>query len=111
MLAEPSHFGSFAAEGGWKMKWRREVDYHGSRSYGGQEPPVNMLSLMAAWVVGIVRGKLRRAHARSVSPVVLLHDGQHSFSLLGAKSRSGGADCPFPIKAEVPDRRDWRVLP
>ena len=89
------------------MKWRRETDYHGSRSYGGQEPPVKMLGLTLAWVLNIVRGKLRRVRA----PVVLLHDGEHNFSLLGADSRSGSADCPFPIKAEIPDRRDWRVLP
>ena len=36
---------------------------------------------------------------------------RHHFSLLGANSRSDAADCPFPIKAEIPDRRDWRVLP
>jgi hypothetical protein len=93
------------------MKWRRELDYHGSRSYVGNEPPVNMLGLTFAWMANIVRGKLRKLGTRSVSPVVLLHDGQHSFSLLGANSRSDAADCPFPIKAEIPDRRDWRVLP
>lgn len=70
------------------MKWRRETDYHGSRSYGGHEPPVNMLSLTLAWMANIVRGKLRRVRA----PVVLLHDGQHNFSLLGANSRSDTAD-------------------
>jgi hypothetical protein len=94
-----------------EMKWRRETDYHGSRSYGGHEPHVNMLSLTFAWMANIVRGKLRKLRARSVSPVVLLHDGEHNFSLLGANSRSEAVDCPFPIKAEIPDRRDWRVLP
>ena len=93
------------------MKWRRETDYHGSRSYGYHEPQVNMLSLTFAWMTNIVRGKLRKLSARSVSPVVLLHDGKHNFSLLGANSRSDTADCQFPIKAEIPDRRDWRVLP
>ena len=93
------------------MKWRRETDYHGSRSYGYHEPQVNMLSLIFARMTNIVRGKLRKLSARSVSPVVLLHDGEHHFSLLGANSRSDTADCPFPIKAEIPDRRDWRVLP
>ena len=92
------------------MKWRRETDYHGSRSYGAPEPRVNVLSLTLAWLVNIVRTKLRKVGARTVSPVVLLHDGEHSFSLLGANSRSNAA-CPFPIKAEIPDRRDWRVLP
>ena len=93
------------------MKWRRETDYHGSRSYGAAEARVNMLSLTLAWLINIVKTKLRRLGARSVSPVVLLHDGQHSFSLLGANSRSDAGDCPFPIKAEIPDLRDWRVLP
>jgi len=92
------------------MKWRRETDYHGSRSYGAQDPGVNMLSLTLAWMANIVRGKLRKLGGRSMSPVVLLHDGEHNFSLLGGNSRSD-ADCPFPIKADIPDRRDWRVLP
>lgn len=93
------------------MKWRREVDYHGSRSYGGSEPQVNMLGLTLAWLANIVRGKVRKLGVRPGSSRVLLHDGEHSFSLLGANSRSDAADCPFPIKAEVVDRRDWRVLP
>jgi hypothetical protein len=55
---------------------------------------------MFAWLMNILRQKLRKFAARPMSSAVLLHDGKHSFSLLGATSRRGShrrpAECPFP---------------
>ena len=57
-------------------------------------------------------GKLARQPG---PPTVLLHDGQHSFSLLGLESpavpRANAPECPFPLKAGVPDGRSYRVYP
>jgi hypothetical protein len=92
------------------MKARPEIDYHGSRSYGSEDPPVGTFSLTIAWLGEVVKSKLRNLRVGSAPPVVLLHDGEHNFSLLGAKAPARAADCPFPTKPEL-DRRNWRVLP
>lgn len=92
------------------MKWHREFDYHGSRSYGAEQPPAKALALTVAWLAAVAKRKWRKLGERPVSSSVLLHDGQHSFSILGADSAKT-AECPFPLKAEPADWRDWRVLP
>ena len=80
------------------MKWSRPIDYHGSRSYEPDAPTVGRLSLTFAWVVSIVKEKLRRAAAPSSSSTVLLHGKEHHFSVLGAKNSRGAndLDCVFP---------------
>lgn len=92
------------------MKARREIDYHGSRTYGSEEPPVGTFSLAIAWLGEIIKSKLRKLSVGSTPPAVLLHDGEHNFTLLGAKAPARAADCPFPTKETI-DRRNWRVLP
>jgi hypothetical protein len=92
------------------MKSHREIDYHGSRSYGLEQPAVGKFSLTVAWLGEIVKSKLRKLRSGSTAPVVLLHDGEHNFSLLGAKAPARASDCPFPTKPKM-DRRNWRVLP
>lgn len=90
------------------MKWHREIDYHGSRSYGGDEPGQGQLGAFIAWLA-----KIAGRGPRPSSSTDHLQ-GEHGFSLLGV---NGGhvpkaADCPFPIKAtDHYDRRDWRLLP
>jgi hypothetical protein len=97
------------------MKWHNETDYHGSHSYGSDERPISQFRLTIAWVLNIARETLRKLVRRPSPPTVLLHDGKHSFSLLGTDSavrvRNEAASCPFPLKGAPADKRDWRVLP
>jgi len=84
------------------MRWRREIDYHGSRAYAAEEP-VRGFSLGIAGLVDLVRRKLRKLGREPSPPMVLLHDGQHTFSLLGldsVPSRRRAAECPFPVKTD-----------
>jgi hypothetical protein len=96
------------------MKWRREIDYHSSRLYSAEERPAGMLSVAIGWIAGAARRTLRELAARP-TPATRLIARQRGFSTLGADSRRAmpgdAARCPFPIKAEPADRRDWRVLP
>jgi hypothetical protein len=90
------------------MKWRREVDFHGSRSYS-EPPPVKLFSLMLSWLANVATGKLRGVRGgRSGSRRPRLYE-EHGFSLLGARSgRDGERRAPVRAKA---NGRDWRVLP
>ena len=84
------------------MRWHREIDYHGSREYAAEQP-ASRFSLGIAGLVDFLMGKLRKLGREPSPPMVLLRDGQHSFSLLGLDSdasKSGAAECPFPIKAD-----------
>lgn len=92
------------------MKWRREVNYHGSRGYGSENAPVGQLSLTIAWLVEMAKIKLRTLRGRPNSPQVLLNEGQRKFSLLGTSSRAAPAECAFPLKPQIREH-DWRILP
>lgn len=91
------------------MKWRREIDYHGSRSYGSGGAP-GQFTLIIAWLREIAKSRLRKLRSQTKSRTVLLKGGEHKFSVLGGEARRRAADCPFPAKAPIADR-DWRVLP
>ena len=97
------------------MKWHSEIDYHGSQAYDADERPVSQFRLTLAWLVARAREMVAKVAARPSAPTILLHDGKHSFSLLGADSSAAlaheAASCPFPLKAAPADKRDWRVLP
>lgn len=97
------------------MKWRREIDYHGSRAYGADESAAWRLSLGIAALANFVGRAFRKLRRQPGPPIVLLHDGEHSFSLLGldstAASNGRPAACPFPVKADPTDRRSYRVFP
>jgi len=97
------------------MNWHSEKDYHGSRAYGGSDRPVSQIRLTIGWMLNVARETVAKLRTRPSPPTVLLHDGKHSFSLLGADSpaalRDEAATCAFPLKATPPDKRDWRVLP
>jgi len=82
------------------MSWSRPTDYHGSRSYEQDRPAVRQSSLVLAWLIEIVRQKLRSLGSGRTSLAETLPTGDHGFSLLGAtsrKSRERPADCPFPM--------------
>jgi hypothetical protein len=94
------------------MKWGRQIDYHGSRSYPPDAPAIGRIGLLLAWLANIVRGKLRKRARSTIS----LIDGEHGYSWLGvapARSpRARSADCPFPTKPGLDSNPgDWRVLP
>lgn len=97
------------------MKWGRDHDYHGSRTYGASEPMTGRFALMLHWMANIARGRARKLAGRRTPTAFLLLDGKHDFSLLGvsAKCRS-----PETKAANNPGRKpanlnalDWRVLP
>ena len=91
------------------MKWRREIDYHGSRSYGSGGAP-GQFTLMIAWLGEIAKSRLRKLGSRSASRAVRLQGREQTLTLLKAEARRRAADCPFPVKTPIVDR-DWRVLP
>ena len=97
------------------MKLRSEIDYHGGHAYRGDERPTGQFGIAVAWILNLARRAVRKLETRPVPPTVLIHDGRHSFSLLGAdtlgSSRDEDAPCPFPLKVAPADKRDWRVLP
>ena len=96
------------------MKWRREIDYHGMRSYSADEPRSGVLGRMAAWLASI-------AGRKEPKPVVLPKPAngfrvpkQHGFSVLGdgRATLRKPPECPFPIAPGTTiDRRDFRLLP
>ena len=96
------------------MNWRREIDYHSSRSYGAEDVRAGVFAGAIRWLASATRRKLRD-FVRPTPAIRLIDAGQHRFLTLGADRRgamSGDpAHCPFPIKPEPTDRRDWRVLP
>ena len=79
------------------MKWNRETDYHGSRSYGADAPAVTRAGLLVAWLAAILRQKLRLLTGRP-SCEVLVHEGERTFSVLGTEVRLPGNDNPFAIE-------------
>jgi hypothetical protein len=90
------------------MKWRREIDYHGSRSYDSDTRRVpGRISLTLAWLTAIVKRRLENLATLRVRPPerrLLLGEGEHHFSLLGATARRSAAradDCPFPTRDEA----------
>jgi hypothetical protein len=94
------------------MTWHREIDYHGSRSYGADGPKARRFRAIAAWLANLTGRKSPnpgdpRTRALPARP-------QTSLSLFGANSPAPAqrpADCPFPLKPGQFDRRDWRLLP
>jgi hypothetical protein len=107
----------FAAGGDRTMKWGRDHDYHGSRTYEASEPPIGRFSLMLHWIANVVRRRARKIAGRSSPPAFELFH----FSLLGDDNRGGPRSATLPSRppaANLPGRpaanlnaRDWRVLP
>lgn len=87
------------------MKWRREIDYHGFRTYDPERVRVpGRISLTLAWLAAIIKLRFERLAALGARPPersLLIGEGEHHFSLLGASARSPAAradDCPFPTR-------------
>jgi hypothetical protein len=94
------------------MKWRREIDYHGSRSYGADRSEVGAWSAVIAWFANISgrKTRARQTPSRGLPPAT-----GRGFSLLGATSatpKHDSVDCPFRLKSGASAHgHDWRVLP
>ncbi len=98
------------------MKWGRQYDYHGSRSYEANEPVIGRPSLMLHWVANVMHERWRKLTGRS-SPAAFT---VFNFSLLGddKNDQITARLASPPTAANVPGRpaanlnvRDWRVFP
>ena len=94
------------------MRWRRTIDYHGSRAYAADRPRTRRFSAIMRWLAQLVGSNGRTAPRETVS--LPLANGHRGYSLLGASratSQTKAPDCPFPLKAGSLEGRDWRLLP
>ena len=88
------------------MKWRRQMDYHGSRTYGVDETAVSRLRLdlavLGGWVKQQFEKMMRAGAPRSEDFRTLLDARQRNFSLLGAanENRRAVATPIWPSPAE-----------
>ena len=96
------------------MKWRREIDYHGSRSYGQVRRKAPAFTAIVAWFASL-GGRKRAKRNEPRAPGTLPPGAQRGYSLLGVSTAATPrerADCPFPIKSGPSfDRHDCRLLP
>lgn len=96
------------------MTWRREVDYHGSRSYEPDGPKARLWTAIIAWLADRAARKAKTT-TRKKSSVGLQVGDRRGFTLLGATSRApqhDPVDWPFPVKTdESRHRHDRRVSP
>jgi hypothetical protein len=94
------------------MKWRRNVDYHGSRPYEADSADMRPFSGIRGWFAKLAR---RNSPKQFNRPTGRLSKGaQEGFSWLGGTSPAAAqrpSDCPFPVKPGSFEGRDWRLLP
>ena len=88
------------------MKFGRDFDYHGSRSYSPEagtsflDGIIDHVCLLVAWSRQQLETMLRSGIGRSPETMSLIHGNERHFSLLGAiadqRKPRRVADCPFP---------------
>ena len=90
------------------MKWGRQIDYHGSRSYDADGPAVGRFGLIAAWLADVAASRLRRlrmSETRRTPSRIVLSKGKRGFSSLGAapvrSPQPRAADRPFSHAAPM----------
>lgn len=97
------------------MKWRREIDYHGSRSYSADRSDAGPWGAVMAWLSNIAGRKASKRDLRQKSSTALPPGTHRGFSLIATRSpapKHDSVDCPFPLKSGVsPHGHDWRILP
>jgi hypothetical protein len=80
------------------MRWRRQIDYHGSRTYGSSVSPDTggRIKRIAAWCAARAKQQLKTILKFGIAPATepqrLLPGDRRGFSLLGLPRD----DCPFP---------------
>ena len=97
------------------MKWARDYDYHGSRTYERNEPEVGHFSLMLHWTANVVREWGRRLTRRTPPPAFTSFEfsvlgGEKGDAMMPTPSHAPAANAPGRPAANV-NLRDWRVLP
>ena len=88
------------------MKWTREKDYHGYRSYARD---VAADGKTGRGIIGALKAALNFIARPTPSPVAL----KISNRALKLASRNGlqrAADCPFPTEAANDSQRDHRTV-
>ncbi len=99
------------------MTWRRQIDYHGSRTYGSPaaaETATSRIKQTAGLCVAWVRQQLSTMMKFGIAPATetqsVIAGKQRGFSLLGADrgARLRHGDCPFP---EEPIRSRSSIAP
>jgi hypothetical protein len=98
------------------MTWRRQIDYHGSRTYQsptGRETAASKIKRGAqsclAWLKHRFKTMLRLGIAPATDTRTLIAQSRRGFSLLGsAGSPASKRDCPFP---EAPARNRHPIAP
>ena len=98
------------------MTWRRQIDYHGSRTYGSPAATETAASRIkqtaefyVAWVKQQFKTMLRFGIAPGTETRSPIAGNQRGFSLLGSvRSATPRHDCPFP---EAPARNRHSITP
>ena len=99
------------------MTWRRQIDYHGSRTYGSpaaMETAPGRITQVASFYVAWAKRQLRTMLAFGIAPATetpsVVVRNQRGFSLLGSDrgARMQHRDCPFP---EAPARNRSSIAP
>jgi hypothetical protein len=97
-----------------EMTWRKEIDYHASRSYDADGPKARLWTAIIGWLADRA-GRKAKPVMRKKSSAGLPPGAHRGFSLLGAHSPAPKHDpvgSPYPLKpSDSPFRPDWRVLP
>lgn len=96
------------------MTWRKEIDYHASRSYGADGPKSRLWTAIIGWLADRA-GRQAKPEMRKKPSGGLPPSAHQGFSLLGARSPTPKHDPvggPYPLEPnDSPFRPDWRVLP
>lgn len=98
------------------MTWRKQIDYHGSRTYGSPAATETAPGRIeaAGFYVAWAKQQLRTMLTFGISPATgtpsVTTRNQRGFSLLGSGrgARTRHADCPFP---EAPARNRNSIAP
>jgi hypothetical protein len=89
------------------MTWRRQIDYHGSRTYGSAvatETAASRIKWIASLYLAWARQRFQTMLRSALPPIDTpsrMTGNQRGFSLLGSNARDGARprhdDCPFPL--------------
>jgi hypothetical protein len=94
------------------MTWRRQSNYHGSRTYGVDERPGSRLRLdlavLGGWVKQQLEKLMRSGAPRSEDVRTLVHARERNFSLLGADNQRAVTTSIWPSPKRHQRAGGWR---
>lgn len=90
------------------MSFLKETDYHGSRSYDGEQPAegfIHHFRLRASLTFAWIRLQIEKFIALTAAPLrtSLVHHGEKHFTVLGSRQRAVPARRPITDIFPVPD--------